>query len=387
MQRVESPQRRHPLMALLTHGADLALLGLLGLFLLVDLATGANAGTSLGLLAPMAAAVTVAAVALRRGHLEVAALAAALCSIGVTVVGFDYDLYPSVAETAGLLILTPIVARLVPRPQVLGLLTLLGMAVVGEGLRRGVREPGVLFVLGVLFAVAVAAGLYLRWLDIQRVRAASDARRDERLDLARELHDLVAHYVTGIVVQAQAGQVVVDQQPAVARDALAQIERAGADALAAMRRMVGSLRSEHDPAIPPPVGSSGLEELVAQHNALGLPVRLDLSGLDTTTLPAPVAASIHRIVLESLTNVRRHAVDVTVVDVIGRRDGDVAEIDVRDDGRQVVRHAVSPGGFGIVGMTERALALGGSLTAGPRDGGAGWQVLARLPLDGLEGVA
>jgi len=252
------------------------------------------------------------------------------------------------------------------------------------------------------FAVAVGVGAYLRWLDVQRIQAASDARRDERLDLARELHDLVAHYVTGIVVQAQAAQVVAEQKPRAAQDALGQIERAGTDALAAMRRMVGSLRSESGQADGgvdgtgdglTPAGSAGLEDLIDEHNRVGVPARLHLHDVDPDALPPAVGASIHRIVLESLTNIRRHGVDVTTVDVVVVRRGGAVDLLVRDDGSEVLRRPGRVGGFGLVGMTERAVALGGTLTAGPvgnadtevGSAGGGWQVRASLPIDDPKG--
>jgi signal transduction histidine kinase len=238
-----------------------------------------------------------------------------------------------------------------------------------------------------LFVSALMVGGYLRWLDWQRDVAAATARRDERLDLARELHDLVAHYVTGIVVQAQAAQMVAEQRPEAARSALANIERAGTDALGAMRQMVGSLRAPGGAGVGAgagttaaelPAGSTGLRELVEQSNVAGLPARLGLHGVDPEALPPAVAASVHRIVQESLTNVRRHGVDVTRVDVDLVRHDDRVEIVVRDDGQGAVRPAHG-GGFGLVGMAERTTALGGDLDAGPLPEG-GWQVRARLPL-------
>jgi signal transduction histidine kinase len=263
-----------------------------------------------------------------------------------------------------------------------GLLLLgLGAAFVGNGARGS--DPVLVALCALGFLLALTAGGYLRWLDWQRDQAAATARRDERLDLARELHDLVAHYVTGIVVQAQAAQMVAEQRPEAARAALAGIEQAGAEALRAMRQLVGSLRSPDGAAlVEAPAGSTGLDELVAQSNAAGLPARLRLHGVPSAglseALPPAVAASVHRIVQESLTNVRRHGVEVTAVDDDLVRYDDRVEIVVRDDGRGAAR-PVHGGGFGLVGMSERTRALGGSLDAGPLPEG-GWQVRARLPL-------
>jgi signal transduction histidine kinase len=379
--------RRRSLVGRLTRGLDLVLLVVLGLLLLVDVA-GASTNGGLEFLVPLSGLVTIVAVAMRRRALESAVGAAVLCSLGVTFLGSGERIdYPSAAAVAGMLVLTTTATRRLPRPILFLYVPALGVALAGEGGRPGGDTVDLVFVF--LFAIAVAAGGYLRWLDFQRQQAAAEARRDERLDLARELHDLVAHYVTGIVVQAQAAQVVAEQQPMAARDALVRIEQAGTDALTAMRRMVGSLRSDDADAnataetTQPPAGWAGLEELVEQHNAVGVPARLQLEGVDTDQLPAPVAASIHRIVLESLTNVRRHALDVTTVDVVARRRGDEVEIVVRDDGSTAGRHSGlgGIGGFGLVGMSERAAALGGTLSAGPVEDGPGWQVLARLPLE------
>jgi len=270
-----------------------------------------------------------------------------------------------------------------PPRAALALLGPIGVALLANGLRG--TQPTLVVPCALVFVAALMVGGYLRWLDWQRDQAAATARRDERLDLARELHDLVAHYVTGIVVQAQAGQMVAGRRPEAAHDALASIERAGTDALEAMRRLVGALRSpDGSPIVELPAGSAGLHELVQQCNAAGLPARLHLHDVVPEDLPPAVAASVHRIVQESLTNVRRHGVDVTTVDVDLARRGARVEIVVHDDGRATappVRSGLS-GGFGLVGMAERTSALGGTLDVGPHPDG-GWEVRASLPLDGV----
>lgn len=180
---------------------------------------------------------------------------------------------------------------------------------------------------GGTYVIGVGAGVYLRDLERQQQAAAEAARVDERIDLARELHDLVAHYVTGIVVQAQAARVVADRDPAAAGEALDQIEGAGKDALTAMRRLVGSLRNDDgsSPTAPiaPPVGLAGLDDLVAASSTLGLAVALAVDQRARNHLPGAVAASTHRIVQESLTNVRRHAVEATRAEVDVRLVGEV----------------------------------------------------------------
>ena len=181
-------------------------------------------------------------------------------------------------------------------------------------------EPAVRLLLGLgstgAWAAGVGAGVYLRHLDDAQVRAADEARRAERLDLARELHDLVAHYVTGIVVQAQAAQVVADRDPAAAGAALDRIESAGRDALSAMRTLVGSLRSGEDdaptaptPGLVPGDGLAGLQELADRSRAAGLPVTVTIAPDAARAARGAVATSTHRIVQESLTNVHRPVIE------------------------------------------------------------------------------
>jgi signal transduction histidine kinase len=229
----------------------------------------------------------------------------------------------------------------------------------------------------------VGGGLLLREIDRERVNETERARHDERIAIARELHDVVAHHVTGIVVQAQAAQLVADSRPAATASALASIEHAGSEALAAMRRMVGALRDDNaDAPISPAATIRDLHDLAARSTALGLPVRLviDEAGELSRELPIELAVSIHRIIREALTNARQHAVGATVVDVSVARNGGQLDVTIRDDGRPL-RGERRNGGFGLVGMAERVHALGGVFFAGPVAEG-GWQVHARLPLGG-----
>jgi signal transduction histidine kinase len=233
----------------------------------------------------------------------------------------------------------------------------------------------------------------LRDSDQERVNETEQARHDERIAIARELHDVVAHHVTGIVVQAQAAQLVADSRPEVALAALASIEHAGSEALVAMRRMVGALRDENaDAPISPTASIRDLHDLAARSTALGLPVRLALDepdepderGVMPSPLPIELSVSVHRIVREALTNARQHAVDATVVDVSVHRAGGHLDVIIHDDGRHV-RGERRGGGFGLVGMAERVNALGGLFVAGPVADG-GWQVHARLPIAGRPGA-
>ncbi|MEU7942879.1 sensor histidine kinase [Microbispora bryophytorum] len=227
------------------------------------------------------------------------------------------------------------------------------------------------------WAVAVVAGLCPRLLDARRRAVADEVRRAERLRLARELHDVVAHHVTGIVVQAQAARLIARKSPEKAGDALAEIEAAGSGALAAMRRVVGLLRDPDEPATPAP---GGLDELVGRFEAGGRAVRLRLPGEEeTATWPPEVAGTVYRIVQESLTNVSRHAPHARSVTVSVERDRETLTVEVADDSPRSPSRHHQRGGYGLIGMRERVEALGGTLRAGARPG-SGWSVLATLPV-------
>ncbi|PWU52166.1 two-component sensor histidine kinase, partial [Micromonospora globispora] len=229
--------------------------------------------------------------------------------------------------------------------------------------------------------VAVAAGGALRVVAERRRATAEQIRRDERLELARELHDVVAHHITGIVVQAQAAQLVTDRQPERARESLAGIESAGSDALAAMRRLVGVLRDGDDPA-PVSAGPEHLGSLVERFARHGLAVLPRMPDEDPGW-PPEVTATVYRIVREALTNVARHAPGAGTVRVAVAEEGGVVTVEVIDDGPPARARPLRRGGYGLVGMRERVQALGGRLSAGPRPGG-GWSVSAALPVAGGE---
>jgi signal transduction histidine kinase len=216
----------------------------------------------------------------------------------------------------------------------------------------------------------------------QRARIAEAKRlaSDERLRIAREVHDVVAHNVSLINVQAGVALHLIDEQPERAGPALAAIKQASKETLDELRSVIDALRGvdETAPRAPTP-GLDDVERLVMRTSDAGLPVRLERSGLDEP-VPAGVELAAYRIVQEALTNATRHAgaSSVTVRLVQGEHD---LTVDVEDDGRGVVRVPVNGTGSGIAGMRERATALGGEFEAGPRPG-RGFRVHARLPLDG-----
>jgi signal transduction histidine kinase len=235
-----------------------------------------------------------------------------------------------------------------------------------------------------LCELALAVG-YLMWhtqAAMQREVAAREMeaeRRlsDERLRIAREVHDVVAHSMVGINVQAGVAAHLLAEDPEQARDALVQIKRTSGDALADLRATLGLLR---DPDTSAPVGPSlGLRDLdtvAEQLRAAGIEVAVDVSAVDS--VPAPVHSASYRIVQEALTNVLRHA-NAHTVRVVVRADDKALAVEVSDDG-DGSGDASAGSGAGVRGMLERAQSLGGTLRAGPRPGG-GWRVEATLPLD------
>jgi signal transduction histidine kinase len=222
------------------------------------------------------------------------------------------------------------------------------------------------------FAAVAAFALAMRY----RARAIAgrydQVRLAERNSLARELHDTVAHHVSAIAVQAQAGQYVVNSDPGAAAEALRSIEAIANESIDEMRRMVGILRSEDDLART--VAPDTLDVLTAK---TGRPT-VHVSG-DTrlNALPAAVGAALFRIAQESITNARQHSRDVTFVDVTVERHDDHVQMIVDNDGTPTTRNSGS--GYGEVGMRERVEALGGTFESSARPG-PGWRTATSIPL-------
>jgi signal transduction histidine kinase len=248
-----------------------------------------------------------------------------------------------------------------------------------------------------LAAVLAAAGLVVllgaaELLRVRRQRAAAIARSrqdqarrqasEERLRIARDLHDVVAHNISVINVQANTALHLIDRQPEQAVIALSTIHEVSKQALAELRSVLGVLREDGAgaPRAPSP-GLSRLDDLSDSAAAAGLTVRVEREGTQRQ-LPAEVDVAAYRIVQEALTNSARHSAGSTATVCVRYSDDDVV-VQVDDEGaggRPAPRPAGDgSGGNGIAGMTERAHALGGSLQAGPRPGG-GFRVRARLPL-------
>jgi signal transduction histidine kinase len=212
-------------------------------------------------------------------------------------------------------------------------------------------------------------------LERGREEQAQLAVAEERGRIARELHDMIAHAVSVIVVQAQAGPHLIDD-PQRVRGVFHAIESSGRDALVELRRLLGILRSEDEQlAIGPQPGLGSLQSLVEQVRASGLPVKLRIEG-EPMHLPAGIDLAAYRIVQEALTNVVKHAGDAAA-EVVIRYEACALELDVLDDGRG--RGTSRNGsGHGLIGMRERVALYGGALKTGTRDGG-GYAVRARLP--------
>lgn len=238
-----------------------------------------------------------------------------------------------------------------------------------------------LFLVVLIWIGMLAVGVWLRFLDARRRLELDAVRRHERLELARDLHDVVAHHVAGIVVQAQAAQLVAAKNSAPLDGTLAEIESAGNDALAAMRRVVSLLRDGDDPG-GARHGSGQLRELVDRFAGRGPAVRLRLPDADQPPWPPEVATTVYRVVQEALTNVVLHAPGATNVTVNVDTGPSGVTVEVSNDapaGSAGASWFNPSGGNGLVGMRERVEALGGTLRAEPGPDG-GWEVRAELPL-------
>ncbi|QDO88182.1 sensor histidine kinase [Ornithinimicrobium ciconiae] len=229
------------------------------------------------------------------------------------------------------------------------------------------------------FLFAAALGAALRYRSKVRLRDIDQAKALEREQLARELHDTVAHHVSGIAIQAQAGRAIAASHPERAIEALATIEDAATRTLTELRAIVGVLRATEDTEFAPQPGLAEVEQLATEGQERPC-VTVLLSG-DFEDLSPAVGAAIYRLAQESITNARRHARHATEVTVAVIGDTDRVRLTIEDDGSS---HAGgrAPAGYGLVGMQERASLLGGTFHAGPA-ATRGWRVEAALPRTGV----
>jgi signal transduction histidine kinase len=215
-------------------------------------------------------------------------------------------------------------------------------------------------------------------LEAERDAQAAIAAAAERARIARELHDVIAHHVSVMVVQADGAGYVLKSDPATAETALKAIACTGRQALTEMRRLLGVLRSAGDQAqLAPMPGLSELRELLDQARSAGLAVTYTLSGTPRD-LPEGAELAAYRVVQESLTNTRKHAGLAASAAVTLRYEPDGLTVEVTDNG--MASSAGEPAGHGLAGMRERIAMYGGTVQAGPLPGG-GFRVLARLPCD------
>ncbi|XIE80944.1 sensor histidine kinase [Streptomyces sp. SBR177] len=252
--------------------------------------------------------------------------------------------------------------------------------------------------LALLLATATAYRNRLRWraeLDERLLRAARErdleaGRRiaEARLEIARELHDVVGHTLTVVGIQLRVAAEALDDSPKEARAALTTAQQVRTEAVRDLRALVHVLRAPGEAAEDPTAGVPEVAALVDRMRSAELDVRLETSG-DLATVPAPVSLAVHRIVQEALTNTARHA-GASRADVTVRCDRGRVEVSVTDDGRTPERRpaetpADMPGatGHGIRGMDERVRALGGDFSAGPRGEEPGWVVRAAIPVPGF----
>ena len=214
-------------------------------------------------------------------------------------------------------------------------------------------------------------------LTAERALRVQEAVHEERARIARELHDVVAHNVSVMTVQATAAGRVLEDDPAAARGALAAIESVGRSTVDEMRQLLGVLRAPDDElALAPQPSLAGLGELVANVREAGLPVELVVEG-DPVQLPPGVDLSAYRIVQEALTNALKHAGPARARVTVSYTDDGVA-LEIVDDG--LGESGRTGSGHGLVGMRERVAVFGGKLEAGARREG-GWALRARFPLD------
>jgi signal transduction histidine kinase len=303
---------------------------------------------------------------------------------------------PDVSFLAGLLPLAVMVYSVAcwgpPRWRLLGLACLVAAQVALASQIAEMRSTG-----EVLFGTFVTAGTWFvgdlarghrrrashstaraRRLEAERAEWTSAAIAEERARIARELHDVIAHSVSLMGVQAGAARTQLDADPGRAREALRAVETTARESVLELCRLLGVLREDDpQPGLEPQPGIEQIDSLIAQVRAAGLPVNVSVEGW-ARVLPAGVALSAYRIVQEALTNALKHAGDARA-EVRIRYSDEALELEVSDDGQGAgVRNGGR--GHGLIGMRERAALYGGTLEAGPR-AEHGFAVRARLPLE------
>jgi len=327
---------------------------------------------------------------LARRRLPFAAPVASLVAVGAMTFVAEEFVASTVTSVVGLALVTGVLSAYnEPRVAAAGLALAWGVvglvavqdpqeSFVGSLVAGLVATASWLVGLGWYRRSAYAAALHERAERAERERetAARVAVAEERARIARELHDVVAHSVSVMVLQSGAVRRLLDEHQTREREALGAVERTGREALAEMRRLLGVLRAPDEQAeLAPQPGLSELPALVARTEAAGLPVALRVEG-EPSALPLGIDLSAYRIVQEALTNTLKHA-GPAHAEVAIRYEREAIDIEIADDGSRAPTD--NGGGHGLVGMRERATLYGGELTAEAREGG-GFVVHARLPL-------
>lgn len=365
---------------------------LAGLLLLLDLAVARDATNTAAFL--IFSVLIPLPIALRRVYPRAMAVTFMLLSFCASTIGFivgDPTVHGALLGH-GIMLYT-LVAYLGRREGLWYALALVADTVYGMALVSGFKASDTAFV-SVFFALCWALAEFsgarraydaevaarLAVADSDRERRAHDAVSAERTRIARELHDVVAHAVSVMIVQADGARYALRADPDTTEQALVTIAGTGREALRELRRTVALLRTEHAPDQVPQHGTAGLARVTQLMRDAGLAVELELAG-ELDEVAPEVSLGMHRIVQEALTNTLRHAGAHPKAWVRVRRRTDHIEVEVTDSGGVPVRpeDRIQGSGLGLAGMRERMAVLGGSLEAGRTADGA-WRVYARIPL-------
>jgi signal transduction histidine kinase len=318
---------------------------------------------------------------------------AAFVAMAIVEAAAGVSLHTSVGPVIGIFFVSWAIGAYETRPRaVLGLILLvcgmwlaIGIDVLhGTDSYSGTDVPWIGALIATPGVLGIAFGARTRSLQAAEARAARlelerrEAIAEERARIARELHDVIAHSVSVMTVQAGAAEAMLQRDPVLALEPVRAVQETGRQAMVEMKRLVGILR-EHaeETGLAPQPGLADLDRLVAQVREAGLPVNVTIEG-DPRELPLGVDLSAYRVVQEALTNALKYAGRAEATVTVRYGANDVA-IEVTDDGAGEAKGNSS--GHGLIGMRERVGVFGGTFAAGPRDGG-GFAVSARLPLEG-----